>query len=421
MTDLLPLSALDAEFAAAENIYLPGSMAESPALRDYLVSNPALLAKKTIFGVWIAGINAFDYSGLHPSTRSVAYFTGPALDDGIRSGRTRLLSMSFSQIYRHLATEAPLDTAFLHVSPPDEQGRCSYGGCSDFSPAAHGRAKRRVGLVNCNLPHTYGSAGAPADSFDLLVDATGPVHTLPVSEPNAVTQAIGGHVASLVRNGDQLQLGIGSMQAAVFQALAQHRDLTIHSGMISDAVMDLEASGALADREGAVRTGIVAGDLPLMRWIDRNPKVHMVPVSETHEPGALLARENFVAINSALEVDLLGQVNAEARGGRIISSSGGLTDFIRMAGFSPGGRPVVALGSTAARGRLSRIIPTLAPGVPAGVVKSDPLIVVTEHGVADLRGLGFDEKAAALIAVAAPDHRDALSKGWADLRQQLFG
>jgi acyl-CoA hydrolase len=408
------------EIAAADNIYVPGSAAESAMLRDWLTARPEVLAGKTIHSVWIAGINGFDHTSLHPAARGVAYFTAPALGDGLKDGRTKLLSLSFSQIYRALE-RAPLDLAFLHLSPPDADGWCSYGACSDFGPAAAAGARRRVGLINRNMPTTFGSARIRADDLDLLVDAEGPVHTLPASAPNAVMQSIGSHVASLVRNGDVLQLGIGSMQVAVLQALAGHRDLRLHSGMISDAVMGLEESGALAVGEDAIRTGIVAGDTGLMRWIDRNPKLWMAPASETHEPAVLARLENFVAINSALEIDLMGQVNAEARAGRIISSSGGLTDFVRMAGFVPGGRPIVALGSTAARGRISRIVPALAAGTPAAIVKSDPLIVVTEHGIADLRGLDFDEKAERLIAIAAPDHREELARSWREVRHRLFG
>lgn len=417
---LSSLESIAREIALAENIYLPGSMAESAVLNDWLTDRPESLAGKTFHSVWIAGMNGFDQAALDPAAKGVAYFTSPALADGLRTGRTKLLSLSFAQIFRALE-HAALDLAFLHVSPPDANGWCSFGSCSDFGPAAFTGAKRRVGLVNRRMPTTFGSARVKAGDLDLLVDAEGPVHTLPASAPNEAMRAIGAHVAALVRNGDVLQLGIGSMQVAVLQALARHRELRLHSGMISDAVMDLDAAGALAGGEDAIRTGIVAGDAGLVRWIDRNPKLWMAPVSETHEPAVLARLENFVAINSALEVDLLGQVNAESRAGRIISSSGGLTDFIRMAGFVPGGRPVVALGSTAGSGKISRIVPTLAPGTPVGITKSDPLIVVTEHGIADLRGLDFDARAERLIAVAAPAHREALATAWRDLRRQLFG
>lgn len=421
MTGLQSLDAISAELARASHVYLPGSAAESSALRDWLEANPKTLAGKTLYGVWIAGINDFDYGALHPETESVAYFTGPALADGMKSGRTKLLSLSFSQIYRHLSSVVPLDLAFLHVSPPDENGYCSFGSCSDFGMAAWQRARRKVALVNPSMPTTYGSAQVRADSFDLLVEADCLPLMLPEKEPNEIMNRLGGHVASLVRDGDMLQLGIGSMQVAVLRAVAGRRNLRLHSGMISDAVIDLDRAGALAEGEGVVRTGIVAGDGALMEWIDRNPKLHMVPVSETHEPTALASCENLVAVNSALEVDLLGQVNAEARSGRIISSSGGLTDFVRMASYVPGGRPVVAFGSTAARGKISRIKPMLAEGTPVGITKSDPLIVVTEHGVADLRGLDFDAKAERLIAIADPAHRPMLEDGWRQLRSRLFG
>lgn len=217
-----------------------------------------------------------------------------------------------------------------------------------------------------------------------------------------------------------LVLGLGTLQYAVLNALKDRQNLRICSGMITEAVMDLDQAGALAVDDGAISTGIAVGGPALFEWMHGNSRVHFKSVEMTHGQDVGQEHHRFVAINSAIEVDLLGQVNSETANGQLISSSGGLTDFMHAAARHANGCPIIALPSTSRQGTLTRIVPTLTRGAPVSILKSDPLIVVTDYGVADLRHLSLDQRAAALIAVAAPSHRERLEDEWNSLRSQLF-
>jgi acyl-CoA hydrolase len=229
------------------------------------------------------------------------------------------------------------------------------------------------------------------------------------------------NVASLVRDGDTLQFGLGRLQARVLAALSQHRDLRLHAGMVSDGLVQLHASGALAAPSAErppVCTGVALGGPALQALVADGTLVRFAGVEYTHSQATLAAIPNLVAVNSALEIDLFGQVNCETLGGRQISGVGGLVDFIRGARASAGGRAVIAATSVAGRGRRSRIVPELNHRL-TGIARTDIDHVVTEYGIASLRGLGVDARARALIAIAAPESRPALEARWHTLRQTI--
>jgi len=230
-------------------------------------------------------------------------------------------------------------------------------------------------------------------------------------------------VALLVRDGDTVQLGLGRLQAAVLQALKQHRGLRLHAGMVSDGLLDLADAGALAAPEPdrpPVMTGVALGTDPLYARMADPDLVRFAPVGHTHAQATLAAIPRLVAINSALQIDLLGQAQIEMLHGRQISGVGGLLDFMRGARASPGGRALLAAPSTVQAGaqKLSRFVPLLPAG-SVGVTRHDADLVVTEHGVADLRQVGVDGRAQALIAIAAPEHREGLEMAWHTLRRAL--
>ena len=328
---------------------------------------------------------------------------------------------SYYGAYKVIEQHIDIDVAFVHVSPPDSSGNCSLGLAADFAALALARATRKVALVNQAMPVTCGDTTLPAAGFDALINVDGPLVTTQSSPPPKSYVQVGANVATLIKDGDSLQLGLGTLQSAVLPALKDRRNLRICSGMITQAVMDLDQLGALAADEGAVTTGVAVGGPAFVDWLRENPRVHFKPVEMTHGPDVGHDHHRFVAVNSAIEVDLLGQVNSEAADGQIISTSGGLTDFMRAAARHPDGCPIIALPSTSRKGTMSRIVATLAPGTPVSIPKSDPLIVVTDHGVADLRHLGLDQRAAALIAIAAPPHRKRLEREWNSLRSQFLG
>ena len=310
--------------------------------------------------------------------------------------------------YSRMADRRP-DAMLIQVTPPDGAGRRSLGTVVGHNPAYIAKGTRVVAQENPNLPWTGGDALIGDNSIDLLVPAATPLEQLPPRRPGPVEHAIGEHVARLVPDRATLEFGIGSIPAAVQQALAGKRDLAVHTGLLDEAAVDFIESGAVTNRyretdPGLVSAGFLFGTPRLYRYADRNPVFGMRGSDHIHGPRVLATLDRFFAINSAIEVDLTGQVNAEALNGRYIGAIGGQGDFQRAALHSPGGRGVVALPSIA--GRHSRIVARLSG--PVTTARADADAVVTEHGIAELAGRTLQERARAMIAIADPAHRRQL-------------
>ena len=297
------------------------------------------------------------------------------------------------------------------------QGELSLGVANDFTAAIIGKARRKVAFVNPQMPRTRGAARIPLAAVDWIVDADAP---LPGDDDAAdpVFDAIGRQVAGLIRDGDTLEVGIGRVQR-VFAALTGIRDLRIHSGAITTPLLRLVAAAGLAETEDAITTGVALGSDALYRFVRDDSRVRFAPVGWTHDIATLAAIPRFVAVNSVIEVDLLGQANAEMIGGRQVGASGGLVDFMRGARASAGGRAIVALPATVKGGTVSRIVVALPANSAVAVARGDMDKVVTEYGVADLREASVDERAQALIAIAAPAFRDDLARAWAERRKRM--
>ncbi len=399
------------------NVYAPGLAGESGLMVDALRSQPEASAGVRYVGVWLPGINRVDYAGLHADARSTAFFIHPDLRASFDAGRIDFLPLSYFAVYAYLRDRAPIDLALLHVSPPGEDGHCSVGVANDFTPAILPRARVKAAHVNPRMPRTRGAATVAFDALDFVIEGAGPLLSDdPGSDPDF--DAIGRHIADVLPDGATLEVGVGRVQS-VLAAFTGKRNLALHTGAITTPVLRLVEAGAIAARDDAVTTGVALGDDALYAFVADNPLVRFAPVGWTHDIGTLRAIERFVAINSVIEVDLLGQANAEMIGGRQVSSAGGITDFMRGARLSPGGFAIVALPSTARGGTVSRIVPDLADGAAVSVARGDMELVVTENGVADLRDKSVDERAAALIAVAAPQFRDALSASWRGRRSRM--
>ncbi len=408
-----PLTAVDVPtvLQPGMQVYAPGFAGESAVLVEALQAAPAACSGVRFVGVWIPGINRVDYAALHPTARSTAFFVGHDLRPSFTAGRVDFLPLPYSGIYAYLRDTADIDVAFLHVAAADADGRCSLGVANDFTPAVLSKARLTVAHVNAAMPRTRGATTVAFDDLDYVVEESRPLLAEAPAPADADLAAIGHHIADLVADADTIQIGVGRIQA-VLGALAGKRGLMVHGGMITESVKDLVDAGAIADVDGAITTGVAWGDADLYDWVADNPRVRFAPVAHTHDPAVLAAIPRLIAINSVIEVDLLGQANAEAVGGRQISSAGGLVDFLRGARASPGGLPIVALASTAKGGAVSRIVPEFTAGAPVSVARGDMGLVVTEHGVADLRGKSVDARAEALIAVADPRFRDDLRAAW---------
>ncbi len=335
---------------------------------------------------------------------------GPAVDGMRDAGALTTEAVPFSRYGELLAAggRCPIDVAVIHVSPPGPEGRFSLGVSAATPLAAMAAAPLVIAQVNPRMPYTFGAGELERSEIDLLVDVDHRLVESARAESNPTALLIGSLTASLIPDGAILQIGVGALADAVLTALHGHRDLGIHSGMISDGVIDLSESGALHGTThplfpGRMATGLANGTGRLFDFLDRNPAVVTVPASISHGQRTLRALPRFRAVNSAVEVALDGSANGEMIGLRVISGPGGAPDYAEAAAASPDGRYIVTLPATAARGKLSRIVGRLAPGVPATVDGRFVSAVVTENGIADLEGLSDEDRAEALRAVADPD------------------
>ncbi len=307
--------------------------------------------------------------------------------------------------------DTAIDVALVHVSEPGPDGRFSLGVSSGTPLAAMSSADLVIAQVNPRMPYTFGAAEIHQDEMDLLVEVEHELVEFPLAEPDDITSLTGALVASEIPHGAILQLGVGALPEAVCRELSGHRDLGIHSGLISDGVIDLVASGAFSgkthpDHPGKIVTAMIGGTRQLFDFVDRNPDVVTVTTHESHGMVALGRLPNLIAVNSSIEVALDGSINSERVGTRIVSGPGGAPDYARATAAADGGRFFVALPSTAAKGTVSRIVSTLQG--PATVDGTLVDTVVTEFGVAKLCDLDASSRADVLRSIAHPDFRSDL-------------
>jgi 4-hydroxybutyrate CoA-transferase len=403
-------------------VFVEGASGEPSPLLDALAAAPEASRGVNYVGCRIPGLNRIDLAAFHPEARLTSFFVFGDIARSHAAGRVRFLPLHYSGIWQYLAG-LPVDMALLQVSPPDADGMCSLGVSVHFVPAVLPQAKLVVAEVNQAMPRPPASYAIPYQRLDYVIATERPVLGVPLAAPTAETRTIAANVASLIGDGDTIQIGIGRLPAAVLEALGGHRDLGIHGGLVADQVADLHQAGVITgarksqDRGRMVCTAAI-GSERVYRWAADCPELELAPVSYTHDVRVLAGLDNFVAINSVLAVDLGGQANAEMLDGRQVSGTGGLVDFVRGARLSRGGRSILALPATAAGGAVSRIVPRLDAQDVVSCPRADADIVVTEHGIAQLRGSSLDERARALIGIAAPAFREALEKQWTEGRSR---
>jgi acyl-CoA hydrolase len=400
-------------------VFVPGMSGESLAIYDQLRAVPERAEGVTFVGVHFPGVNRNDYLALHPTVRQRAYFMSAAVRGAIAAGRVDLMPLDYPAIVRDLEQHIRVDVAIAQVSPPDGKGQCSLGACYDFLPSVWHNAGVRIAHVNPQLPRTKGSFHVRLEDCQFTFESETSIASMAAEMPDAAALKHARLAAELVSDGATLQFGVGRLQAALLMSLESHRRLRVYSGMISPAILRLLETGAI-EADSVIECGVALGDPEFYARLDSDPRFYFRPARETHDIHRIAAIPNFHAINSALEVDLFGQVNVDCLNGRLVAGVGGLPAFAAGARLSPGGRSIIVLPATSDSGRISRIVcrPAAAHQLVA-LARHEADDVVTEYGVARLRHLSLHQRAAALIAIAAPQFRDPLHTAWYEVARQL--
>lgn len=387
-----------------QRVYFQGGPGECELFYNLLRDNPGLANGVELWSCLIPGINQLDYGLLPGDVRLRTFMASTSLEPSIATGRTTVTPMPYSEIAQVMA-DMTFDLVVLHVAPADRAGNCSFGIACDMGPLVWKKAAKRAAFVNRQMPSLDHSETMPLDAIDLVVEINAPLLMAAPAKPrvNAAVAEISRLVAELVPDGATIQAGIGDTPAAAMGALKLHRGLCVHSGIITPEYMHLCDAGVI-DLGGENVTGVAWGDAAFYKWLEQSG-FHFRSAVETHNFAELAKIEGFVSIGSALEVDLAGNLNLEWRAGRRVSSVGGAPDYMRAAAGSHGGLSIIALQSTG--GGASRIVPSLTSPSISGELAD---VIVTEHGVARLKGLSAQERAAAMIAIAAPEHRGFLAR-----------
>ncbi|MEI6741158.1 MAG: acetyl-CoA hydrolase/transferase C-terminal domain-containing protein [Gemmatimonadaceae bacterium] len=354
--------------------------------------------------------------------RSVSLFTGAPLRDPVADGRADFMPVFLSDIPAlFLTRQIPLDVALVQVSPPDRHGLCSLGTSLDIARAAVDSARIVIAEVNAQMPRTHGNTAIPFSRFDAVIATDRPLPVASYGPEGPIEARIGELVAALVEDRSTLQMGIGTIPNAVIARLGDKHDLGIHTECFSDSLIDLVDAGAVTNRfkavhPGRIVTSFATGSRRLYDFVHDNPLVEFHGTDRVNDTGLISRNPRVVAVNSAIEIDLTGQVCADSIGHRIFSGIGGQMDFMRGAARSRGGKPIIALPALAGGGRFSRIVAELKPG--AGVVTTRGHVhwVVTEYGAVNLHGLTLRERGEALISIAHPDARAELTRDLHRLR-----
>ncbi len=411
---------------SGDHVFVHGAMATPIELLNALAERTDL-ENVQLYHLHTSGECRFAEPGQKGRLFSNSLFTGPSLRQPIAEGRADFVPVFLSDIPSlFLSGRVKLDVALLQLSLPDKHGDCTLGPSIDTAMAASRAADMVIAEINERMPRTTGNTVVPFSSVDAFVCSDRPLVTHEPTPETEIEARIGDSVADLVQDGSTLQMGIGAIPDAVLRRLGNKHDLGVHSEMFSDGVIDLYENGVITNREknvhrGRIVTSFVSGSQRLADFVDDNLIVEFYPCDRTNDPALIKQNPKVVAINSALEIDLTGQVCADSIGHRIYSGIGGQMDFIRGAALSTGGVPVIAIPSTAAKGTISRIMPALKPG--AGVVTTRGHVhwIVTEHGAVNLHGLSLRARAEALISIAHPDFRAELQKEAAAIRRFSLG
>lgn len=400
---------------SGDRVVIGHACGEPQALVEALVKRSSGVQDVEIVHMVAMGKAEYAQPGMENSFRHNALFVGGTTRKAVEEKRADFTPCFFSEIPRLFKENLlPVDVALIQVTPPDEKGFCSYGVSADYTKTAAECAGLVIAQVNQHLPYTGGER-IHLDDIDVIVEQDEPLIELKPPKIGDVEKAIGENVAGLIPNGATLQLGIGAIPDAVLLFLTDKKDLGIHSEMFSDGVVALAEKGVITNRKKTIHPGkfmatFLMGTKRLYDFVNHNPAVELHSVDYINDPWIIGQHENMMSINSALQVNLMGEVNAEMIGRRQFSGVGGQVDFIRGASRSLHGKSIIALPSTASGGKISRIVCELDRGAAVTTSRNDVHYVVTEYGVANLRGRSLGERARELIGISHPDFRDSLTR-----------
>ncbi|MBZ9608164.1 4-hydroxybutyrate CoA-transferase [Clostridium estertheticum] len=356
--------------------------------------------------------------GMEKHFRHNSLFVGRTTRESVSSGRADFTPCFFSKVPELFKNGyLPIDVAIVQVSAPDEHGCCSFGVSIDYTKTATECAKMVIAEVNNKMPRTMGDSFIHISDIDYIVEVSHQIIELNPPKIGDVEKAIGEYCASLVEDGSTLQLGIGAIPDAVLLFLKDKKDLGIHSEMISDGVVELVETGVVTNKAKTIHPGKIVvtflmGTKRLYDFVDNNPMVEMYSVDYVNDPVIISKNNKMVCINSAIQVDLMGQVNAETIGLTQFSGTGGQVDFIRGAAMAKDGKSIIAMPSTASKGKISRIKPMLDEGAAVTTLRNEVQYVVTEYGIAELKGKTLRDRARSLINISHPDFRPSLMQEW---------
>jgi 4-hydroxybutyrate CoA-transferase len=399
-----------------DHIFISGNAATPFQLVEALAARKDELRSVEVNHVLLIGDDPFTKPGMEKHFRHNSLFVGPADRLAINEGRSDYVPVFLFEIPALFTKKIiPLDVAIIQVSPPDEHGFMSFGVECLTSKAAAESAKIVIAQVNENMPRTLGDSFIHISRIHKIVELSKELPELLRKPPSAVELQIGKHIASLVEDGGTLQLGIGGIPDAVLQSLMDKKDLGIHTEMVSDGIVKLIEAGIITNSKKTLHPGkiiatFILGSRQLYSFVDNNPLFEVHPCDYTNDPFIVAKNEKMVAINSAIEVDITGQICSDSIGTKIYSGFGGQLDFIRGAAYSKGGKPIIALPSTTKNDTVSRIVSKLKSGAGVVTTRADVHYVVTEFGIAELHGRNIRQRAKALIDIAHPKFREELER-----------
>jgi acyl-CoA hydrolase/GNAT superfamily N-acetyltransferase len=397
-----------------DSVFIGSGAAVPQLLVEELAKMSLEFADNEIVHLWTLGIAPYTQPNFKYQFRHNAFFIGDNVRDAVAEGRADYTPIFLSEIPKLFRSRRmQLDVAIIQVTPPNEHGFCSFGVSVDIVKPAAESADYVIAEVNPCMPWTLGNSFIHVNDIDVLVDNETPILELSYPEADDVARGIGENIARLIDDGSTLQMGIGTIPDSILASLADRKDLGVHTEMLSDGVIDLVEAGVLTNarktlHRGKIIASFVMGTKRLYDWVNENPFIEFHPSDYVNDPFVVSQNDNMVAINSALEVDLTGQVCSDSIGYLFYSGIGGQVDMIRGAARSRGGKPIIALPSTAKDGEVSRIVSRLSEGAGVVTTRGDVHYVVTEYGAAYLHGKNIRERALALINIAHPDFRQEL-------------